>query len=150
MNIYDSDALRITIDAYAEGYTGKQLGQLIRERGAECEMCGERYAVMLFSVVQPEHDFERIYDIMRGISKLSPLDADIIPVIRPEKVMLPRDAYFSAREKTPVSDAAGRICADICSPCPPCVPIVMPGERISEEAAEILKRYGVKDINVRK
>jgi arginine/lysine/ornithine decarboxylase len=57
--------------------------------------------------------------------------------------MSPREAYLSRTEVTPVEAAAGRICAEIKSPCPPCVPIVMPGERITGETAEIMKRYGI-------
>lgn len=146
--LYNSDAMRITIDANASGYTGAELGQLIRELGAECEMCGERYAVMLFSVVQPEADFQRVFEIMSQIPKKAAIMPESFPVIRPEKVMTPREAYFFAREKIPVSGSAGRICADICSPCPPCVPVVMPGERISCDAAEMLSRYGIKEIGV--
>ncbi|WP_374045427.1 hypothetical protein [uncultured Anaerotruncus sp.] len=34
------------------------------------------------------------------------------------------------------------------SPCPPGVPIVMPGERIDGAAVETLRSYGVTEVNV--
>lgn len=141
-----SDPMRITIDANAAGYTGTELGELLRSHGAECEMCGSRYVVMLFSAVQPDSDLSQIERIMNNIPLREPIVPREFPVLRPEKVMTPRDAYFSASETIPVSDSAGRICAGICSPCPPCVPIVMPGERISAAAAGLLKIYGVDSI----
>ena len=143
-----SDDMRITVDANAMGYTGHGLAQMIRERGAECEMGGLGYAVMLFSVVQPVEDFVKIREIMRSIPLRKPKERAVMPVIKPEKVMTPREAYFSRKERVTVSEAVGRICADVCSPCPPCVPIVMPGEVISDEAAGALGAYGVDDISV--
>lgn len=144
----ESDDMRLTIDAAAMGYTGEELGQLIRERGAECEMCAGRYCVMLFSVVQPESDFAAVSRILRDIPKISPVNVRGIPVIMPEKRLSARDAYFSRKTRVTVSEAAGHICAGISSPCPPCVPLVMPGEVIDSKAAEILAHYGVPEIEI--
>ena len=59
-----------------------------------------------------------------------------------------REAVFSKQRKIPAGEATGKICGGIQSPCPPCIPIVMPGERIDSEAAEALRLYGVKQISV--
>lgn len=141
-----SDAMRITVDANAAGYTGFDYAEIMRQKGAECEMSGERYVVLLFSAVQPESDFERVYDILRSIPQREPIKPLPVPVIRPEKVMSCRESYFSPKREVPVSASADMICADIVSPCPPCVPVVMPGELITEEAAAVMKRYGIDSI----
>ena len=39
-------------------------------------------------------------------------------------------------------EAAGRIAAEAACPCPPGVPVVMPGERITKEITVFLQRYG--------
>ncbi|MBO6231024.1 MAG: aminotransferase class V-fold PLP-dependent enzyme [Ruminiclostridium sp.] len=144
----ESDGMRVTVDANAVGYRGTELAELMREMGAECEMSGERYVVLLFSVVQPEADFGRTADILHKIPRRSPLVPAGIPVLRPERVLSPRDAYLAAKTDVPVKSAVGRVCAGVCSPCPPCVPAVMPGELIGEAEAEFLTRYGVSDIAV--
>ena len=59
-----SDDMRITLDAYGMGYTGCELGRLLRINGAEPEMCGDRYVVLLFSTVQPERDFEALRAVL--------------------------------------------------------------------------------------
>ena len=141
-----SDDMRVTIDANALGYTGAEYAEMLRERGVECEMGGERCTVLLFSVVQPAGDFEKTAAAVPDIPRKTPLVPGDIPIVRPEKVMPPREAYFSRTETIPVGKSAGRICADIQSPCPPCVPVVMPGERIGAETAEIMLRYGIKYI----
>ncbi len=144
--LYPSDDMRITVDAAAMGYTGEQIGQLIRGKGAECEMCGNRYAVLLFSVVQPEKDFAVLSEMLRSIPRTEPVEIREIPVIRPEAAMTAREAYFSAKKTVSVKEAVGMICAGINSPCPPCVPIVYPGEVIPAEAAEAMLYYGVGKI----
>lgn len=145
----ESDDMRVTVDAAVMGYTGERLGRLIRERGAECEMCGGRYCVLLFSAVQPEKDLDAVLRILRSIPRLDEApEVPEMPVIKPERAMKPREAYFSAKKPVPVKEAVGMICAGISSPCPPCVPIVMPGEIIPAKAAEAMLYYGITETEV--
>jgi arginine/lysine/ornithine decarboxylase len=55
-----------------------------------------------------------------------------------ESVMLPRDAFFAEAEQVPVDQAVGRIAAEIVSPYPPGVPVLAPGELITQEALDYL------------
>ncbi|GMG87917.1 aminotransferase class I/II-fold pyridoxal phosphate-dependent enzyme [Biformimicrobium ophioploci] len=58
-----------------------------------------------------------------------------------EQVMTPREAYFGVRERapltlddgTPNTGLIGRIAADEVVPYPPGIPVLVPGQRISEE-----------------
>ena len=144
-----SDDMRITLDAFGTGHTGYELAGEMRLRGAEPEMVTDRFVVLLFSVVQPERDFKTVYDILRKIPRRDPLPVYPIPVVKPERVLSPREAFFSRKQTVPADFSAGRICAGITSPCPPCVPVVMPGERISEELADMLSaHYNVPNIDV--
>ena len=59
-----------------------------------------------------------------------------------------REAMLAPQETVPVSLAAGRICGGITVSCPPAIPIVVPGELISQEAAERLRQYGHERIPV--
>ncbi len=136
-----SDDMRITVDGYGMGYTGYELGRELRQRGAEPEMCGDRYAVLLFSTVQPEHDFGALREMLRGIPRRTALSCREIPQVKPEKVLSLRESFLSRKKTVPADHSAGLICAGVHSPCPPCVPVVMPGERISDELAEMLPGY---------
>jgi arginine/lysine/ornithine decarboxylase len=55
-----------------------------------------------------------------------------------ENVMLPRDAFFGRVEQVPLEQAAGRIAAEMVSPYPPGVPVLAPGERITQEVLDYL------------
>jgi arginine decarboxylase len=52
--------------------------------------------------------------------------------------MSPRDAFFARVEQVPVTDAAGRVAAEMVSPYPPGVPVLAPGERITQEVLDYL------------
>jgi arginine decarboxylase len=55
-----------------------------------------------------------------------------------ETVMTPRDAFFARIEQVPVEEAEGRVAAEMVSPYPPGVPVLAPGERITQEALDYL------------
>ena len=55
---------------------------------------------------------------------------------------------FSPRETVPVDEAASRILADACVSCPPAVPVIIAGERITPQAAECMKYYGITECDV--
>jgi arginine/lysine/ornithine decarboxylase len=54
--------------------------------------------------------------------------------------MQPRDCFFGPQERIPLENAANRICAEIVTPYPPGIPVLMPGERISKPALDNLLR----------
>ena len=60
----------------------------------------------------------------------------------------PKDAFFSKSEIVSTKAALNRINAGIFSPCPPGVPLVMPGEIISEKVLDLLSYFGVQSIRV--
>ncbi len=145
-----SDHLRITINARAWGYTGQEFAALLRENGVECEMSDANYIVLLFSAATTPENCRRAETALALIARRNPLPLTNYPVIRPKKALSIREALFRKQETIPAVSAAGRICGGIQTPCPPCIPIVMPGERIDAEAAEALRLYGVKTVTVLK
>ena len=74
---------------------------------------------------------------------------EILPAfsIEPEVVVTPREAFFSDYEVVNAEDAIGRVSAEMICPYPPGVPVLSPGERITEAALGALMR--ARDIGVR-
>ena len=68
--------------------------------------------------------------------------------LRSEQVMTIREAIFATRETISVENAEGRICGAPVVSCPPAIPIVVSGERITLEAIELFKYYGISKIEV--
>ncbi|MBH5338271.1 ornithine decarboxylase [Streptomyces pactum] len=58
--------------------------------------------------------------------------------LRMEQSRLPRDAYFGPVEDVPVTEAAGRVSAEMLTPYPPGIPTALPGERLTEPVLRYL------------
>jgi arginine/lysine/ornithine decarboxylase len=56
-----------------------------------------------------------------------------------EPAMLPRGAFFAAKETVTAAHAADRICAEQITPYPPGIPVIIPGERITTELLDYLR-----------
>ncbi|GGV12806.1 hypothetical protein GCM10010260_59540 [Streptomyces filipinensis] len=57
---------------------------------------------------------------------------------RMEQARLPRDAYFDPHEDVPTHRAAERLAGEMITPCPPGIPAVLPGERLTEPVLRYL------------
>ncbi len=143
-----SDPLRVTVNARAWGWRGQDFASLLRARGVECEMSDENYVVLLFSAITTVEDCQRAYTALTFISRRPAMPMAEYPVIRPEKALSIREAVLKPQKRLPVEQAVGEVCGGIQSPCPPCIPIVMPGERIDAQAVEAFRLYGVKSVMV--
>ncbi|WUR86750.1 hypothetical protein OG967_47205 [Streptomyces phaeochromogenes] len=55
-----------------------------------------------------------------------------------DQARLPQDAYFAHHAKVPTAEAVGRIAAEMITPYPPGIPVVLPGERLTEPVLNYL------------
>ena len=139
------EPMKLTLRAAERGYTGTELQELLRAKGIECEFSDREYLVLMPSPETSDEDFTRLLSALRKIPQREPL-ADQPPVLPvPEKACSIREAMFSRRETVPVDQAVGRILADACVSCPPAVPVIIAGERITPQAAECMKYYGITE-----
>lgn len=65
------------------------------------------------------------------------------PILTPEMVLSPRDAFFAKGEQVAIEQAVGRIAKETVVHCPPGIPILMPGERVQPEHVPLLPESGV-------
>jgi lysine decarboxylase len=56
----------------------------------------------------------------------------------PPRILTPRAAHFSERSFVKRSEACGRVSAQMIVPYPPGIPVLCPGERITEEVCDFL------------
>ena len=144
----ESDLMRITVDAAEYGYSGFELCKKFEERNVFCEYADQKYVVMLFSTAQPLEDFPKILSAAEKIPQKQPEKSKKTYIPLPQRAMPLKKALFSPTEQIPVEKAEGRICGAITAPCPPCVPVIMPGELCSSEAAAALADWGVEAVKV--
>jgi arginine decarboxylase len=141
------DPVRITIDTASRGITGYDAALCMRRHGVSPEMCDGRHLVLIPTPFQSDADFNRLETAIDALETGAPI-ALVNGFECPSAEMSLRDAVTAKCETVEISESAGRIAAEAKCPCPPCVPIIMPGERITHDMAKSLKSYGVSKIKV--
>lgn len=153
-----ADPMRITLLTQPAGMSGTTAAQLFRQRGFEPEYADDACVVLLptpFVTEQQMSDLRReVAWLPEAAGRLNDRNDAATPPIgevlacagAAERAMSLRAAALSARQTVATADAAGRIAAAGICPCPPGVPVVMPGELISPCCAELLGRLGINAV----
>lgn len=114
---------------------GHGLATKLEELGIYVEMSDQFHVVCILTAADGEQDFLRL---MRGLNVLglrgkTPFVPDLEAPPVPEMALSPRKARFAPEGRTRLGKALGKIAADPIAPYPPGVPVVAPGEVISEK-----------------
>ena len=136
------DPTRITLNTASIGLSGTEAAELFRKNGVEPEYADSAYVVLIATPFSTARDFRRLKKAVGLLPVSRPLSIpEALPPLPPVETGL-REAVLAESETVPLSSAVGRIAAEAACPCPPGVPAVMPGERVTKEAAEFLQGYG--------
>ncbi|MBR7117536.1 MAG: aminotransferase class V-fold PLP-dependent enzyme [Clostridia bacterium] len=141
------EPMKITIDASLYGYRGDALANLLRASGIEPEFSDRDYVTLMPSV-SDTGAVEKLLDVLLEIPGKAPIQDNSLRVLSPERVMSIREATMMPYESVPLSECAGRILAVADASCPPAVPILFPGERITEEHISVFGYYGKTALKV--
>jgi arginine/lysine/ornithine decarboxylase len=139
---------KLTIAPKSYGYTGDELHDLLRSRGMECEFSDPDFVVLMATPENEPSDFARLKTAFDTIEPRERIKSEL-PVLQAADLVLNlRQAVLSPSEKVSLDDAIGRICAAPTVACPPAVPIVISGERITSAHLEVMRYYGYESIEV--
>ena len=120
----------------------------MRWAGNECEMADETYVVLLFSAATTVEDVQRAEMGILFAPMTTPLPPVKHPIVKPTADIPMYEAVFKKRKTIPLEQASGQVCASLTAPCPPGVPLVMPGEIFDHNVMAMLKSYGVKTVQI--
>ena len=140
-----NEPLKLTIKPKPYGYKGTDFSNKLLEQDIVCEFSDPDFTVMMLT---PETDLERLEKVLLSVSKKTAIMALPPKFFLPERAMSIREATFAPSKTVPVEQALGRILATATVGCPPAVPIVTCGERITAEAIEVFKYYGIKTCTI--
>lgn len=144
-----SDPLRITVNACEYGMTGGEYADFLRQNGGiECELTDNNRAVLLFSAATTLEDCERAELAMKFVPTKTPLPQFEYPVVKATADMPMWEAMYSPCKTIPIKSASGEVCAKLIAPCPPGIPIVMPGEIIDHNVIDALWKFGIENVTV--
>ena len=143
------DNVRITLQVGKIGLTGVFAADILRRYGVEPEFVDEANIVLIPSVFSTQEDFQRLQRAIAQFPQRAPRkEQERLMSFHPESVMSLRSAVFSHTESIDVENAPGRIAAQAVCPCPPGIPITMPGERVTDEICHIMKKTGISCLSV--
>ncbi len=141
--VSESEPLKIIIKS------GVNLAMHLRERGIEVEFSDEEYTVLMLTPENTEDDFDRLLSAVSSFNNVKFDDAFITHAPKRHQAEISiREAIFSPCEIISAEQAEGRICAAPTVSCPPAVPIVISGERITKEDTLLFKYYHIEKVSV--
>lgn len=143
-----AEPLKITLCAENIGYTGYEVGEILRRQKVECEYCDERFAVMMFTPNNNNEDFDRVENALKSLKPKEKIVSKHLILPEIEQVLSIREAYFSPQEEVTAESALNRICGFSTVSCPPAVPIAISGEKITPRHIALFKKYSVDKIKV--
>ncbi|MGQ3477685.1 aminotransferase class I/II-fold pyridoxal phosphate-dependent enzyme [Paenibacillus sp. TY11] len=136
---YDYDPTKITIHIRHLGLTGYDVENWLRDHyNIEVEL-SDMYNILC--LVTPGDTKEEIEILLNALRELASLHYSTgqqhelvvkIPDI-PQLSLIPRDAFYGDTEIVPFKESAGRIIAEFIYVYPPGIPILLPGEVISQD-----------------
>jgi arginine decarboxylase len=145
------DPTKVTVDITSCGYTVEDLQrELFTRFNIQVEKSTFNTLTLLLTVGTTRSKVSRLYDALMRIARegRAPRRLYQFPEI-PEFThlkYLPRDAYYCGGEAVPLLDdkenpnraLADRVCADQISPYPPGIPVLVPGQVVTEEVLDFL------------
>jgi len=151
---YDLDVTKLTINVTKTGLTGYQIEDILSKEYNIQVDCADLFNLIAIMGIGSDKS-----DAVKLLNALEEMDGKYhneekswvldLPSLTTEMVMLPRDVFFSYNTKrVTLNKAAVHICAQVLTPYPPGIPVLVPGERITKEICEYLSFLSKKDIRV--
>lgn len=145
------DPLKLVIMLSGCGADGNRVEADLLAANIDVEMANRDIIIPMITFADTP---ERVDDLIRRIiasvnaHRGNPRPIEILPAfsVEPEVVVTPREAFFSDYEVVAAKDAVGRVSAEMICPYPPGVPVLSPGERITEAALSAL--FEARDMGV--
>ena len=134
------DTTKVTVNFAAWGYTGVEVGELFREARVAVELVDAYNVLFLVTYADVTTDYDealaRIADVLDKMQaqKRAPLQLAAAAQVPQTQAILPlREVFYRAKKAVPLAQAAGKICGEQVSFYPPGIPVLLPGELVTEE-----------------
>lgn len=159
-SIFDFDASKLSVHTLSIGLAGIEVYDLLRdEYDIQIEFGDIGNILAYLSVGDRKRDIERLisalFEIRRrfGRSASGMLSQEYI---NPIVAQTPRKAFYADKESLLLEQSAGRICSEFVMCYPPGIPILAPGELITEDIIKYIKyakekgcsMTGTEDLNI--
>lgn len=151
------DPLRLTVGFWKLGLSGYEADKILyRDYGVVCELVGNKSITCAFNLGTCRDHVQRL---LLGMKHLA---ATYASIQQPEERFLaghapfddiimrliPRDAFFASKRKVTIKASLGEVSGELICPYPPGIPVLFPGEVITEKAVDYLLHVRSKGADI--
>ena len=142
VRVFDYDVTKLSVNTQGVGLTGIEIYDLLRdEYDIQIEFGDIGNILAYLSIGDRMQDIERLVGALEEIKRLygtNPTDFYCGDSIPPEVVFSPQRSFYSEKESLPIRRTAGRISGESVMCYPPGIPIISPGERVTDEIIDYI------------
>ena len=136
-SIFDFDVTKLSVYTRDIGLTGIEVYDLLRdEYDIQIEFGDIGNILAYISIGDRIQDIERLVGALEDIKRLYSKPVSLLhnaEYITPIVAATPQKAFYAEKELVPIRETAGRICGEFVMCYPPGIPILAPGEMITQE-----------------
>lgn len=158
--IFDFDETKLSVNTFGTGLAGIEVYDILRDEYDIQVEFGDLGNILAYvSVGDRQRDIERLVSALADIRRRYKQDKAKLmkhEYISPQVAVSPQEAFYAPKASLPVAQSAGHICSEFVMCYPPGIPILAPGERITQDILEYI-RYakekgcsltGPEDLNI--
>jgi len=141
------DETKVCLDLIDLGMTGFEAADwLWAERRIGPELADHRHMTFLLTLGDDDGSVDRLVGGLRDLVDAASVRGPTRPIACAEQlldgaeyVMRPRDAFLGSTRNVPLGESVGLIAAEPVSPYPPGVPVLVPGQRVTQQIVDFLQ-----------
>ena len=141
-SVYDYDVTKLSVHTLGLGLAGIEVYDLLRdEYDIQIEFGDVSNILAYISIGDRLQDIERLVGALADIARIYKKDSTGMlsgEFISPIVARSPQEAFYSAKESLPVEKTEGRISGEFVMCYPPGIPILAPGEMITDEIIQYI------------
>lgn len=142
-SVYDFDRTKLAVHTLDVGLAGIEVYDILRdEYDIQIEFGDLGNALAYLSIGDRIRDIERLVSALSEIKRRYARDKNGLmenEYIAPAVAVTPQYAFYAPKESLPLRETAGRICSEFVMCYPPGIPILAPGERVTEKIIEYIR-----------
>ena len=134
---YDFDKTKLSIHTRDIGLAGIEVYDILRDDyGIQIEFGDIGNILAIISAGDRALEIERLISSLSEIKRLYSKDKTGMfdhEYINPEVITAPQKAFYSNKRSVPINQSSGMVCGEFVMCYPPGIPILAPGEKITDE-----------------
>lgn len=143
-SVYDFDVTKLAVNTLDIGLAGIEVYDLLRdEYDIQTEFGDLGNMLAYLSIGDRPREIERLVsalaEIRRRYGRADRSGLMQQEYIEPQVAVSPQEAFYAEKESLPILETAGRVCSEFVMCYPPGIPILAPGERVTQEILDYIQ-----------